>query len=107
MRKIIVILLCIVLTLLLAGCGNKEKVELRAEQVQDFILNYISTDGISDDNYAGCEVDTEKNVVIVRMKDISEETQEKFIYNVFSSRTGSTYIKYLKEHSMLVFEKAE
>ncbi len=108
MKKTIAILLCMALTLSLTGCGNKkEEVELQADQVQDLILNYFSTDGMHDDNFVACEADSEKNVVIVQLKDISEERQEEFIHNVFSNRTGSTYIKYLKEHKVLVFEKVE
>ncbi|MCR5295713.1 MAG: hypothetical protein K6E30_11195 [Lachnospiraceae bacterium] len=105
MKKQITWLLCIVLMLSLAGCGTEDEVELQASQVQDIILNYFSTDGLNDSNFAGCEVDDEKNVVIVRLRDISGEMQEEFVHIVFSSRTGSTYVKYLKEHKVLVFEK--
>jgi len=40
---------------------------------------------------------------LVELRDISDERREEFIHNVFSSSTGSTYIKYLKAHPMLEF----
>ncbi len=109
MKKFIPVVLCLVIVFSLAACGNKEdvEVELKAEDVQDIISNYFSTDGVNDENYIDSKVDTERNVVVVELKDISEDIQNEFIHNVFASRTGSIYIKYLREHSMVVFKKAE
>ena len=109
MKQFISAVLCLAIVFSLAACGNKEdiEVELKAEDVQDIISNYFSTDGVNDENYIDSKVDTERNIVVVELKDISEDIQNEFIDNVFTSRTGSIYIKYLREHSMIVFEKAE
>ena len=107
MKKIIAIVLCLVLTLSLAGCGNKEEVELQAEDIQEIIAYNFSSNAVQDDNYVSSEVDVERNVVIVELKDNSKEKQDEFIHNVFAISTGSTYIEYLMEHSMLVFEESE
>ena len=109
MKKLISAVICLVIVFSLTACGNKEdvEVEIKAEDVQDIILNYFSTDGVNDENYIGSKVDTESNTVIVKLKDISEDIQNEFIDSVFTSRTGSIYIKYLREHSLIVFEKAE
>ena len=109
MKKLVSIILCLVIVFSLTACGNKKdvEVELKAEDVQDIILNYFTTNGVNDDNYIDSKVDTERNVVVVKLKNISEDIQNEFIDNVFTSRTGSIYIKYLREHSMIVFEKSE
>lgn len=94
--------LCLLLILSFVGCGNKEEVILQAEEVHEIITYYYETNG-EDGNYINSYVNTAKNIVVVEMRDISEERQDEFIHNVFSNSTGSTYIKYLKEHSMLEF----
>lgn len=68
MKKIIAIMLSLVLTLSLTSCGKRE--------------------------YVSSEVNAEKNVVVVKLKDNSKENQDAFIHNVFTISTGSTYIKY-------------
>lgn len=89
MKKMKAMVLCLVLVLSLVGCGNEEYAVLQAEDVQNIISNYFSTDGVNDGNYIDSKADTEKNVVIVKLKDIDEKKQDEFIYNVFSHRTGS------------------
>lgn len=107
MKKMVLPVLLLIFSLSLAGCGNKEEVEPQAKDVQDLIVSNISSNAVQDDNYVNSEVDAERNVVIVKLRDNSSEKQDEFIYNVFAHCTGSTYITYLEEHSMLVFEKAE
>lgn len=112
MKKIIAIMLSLVLTLSLTSCGKREKVELQdvelqAKDVQEIITFNFNSNAVEDDNYVSSEVNAEKNVVVVKLKDNSKENQDAFIHNVFTISTGSTYIKYLKEHAMLVFENVE
>lgn len=96
------ILFAFLLLLFSAGCSPEEDVTLKAEDVHEIIEYYYETHG-DDGNYISSKVDSAKNIVVVEMKDICEQRQEDFIFKVFSNSTGSTYIKYLKEHKMLEF----
>ncbi len=80
----------------------EEPVSLQAEDVHGFIVNYYEING-EDGNYVSSHVDSERNVVVVELKDDGEASREAFIHKVFSNSTGSTYIKYLKTHPMLEF----
>ncbi len=102
MKKYIIIATFIILMLLFTGCSYEEKITLKAEDVHEIITYYYETHE-GDGNYINSFVDSEKNVVVVEMKDICEERQEEFIFKVFSNSTGSIYIKNLKEQSMLEF----
>ena len=107
MKKWIAAVLSLLLVLSLLGCGKQggEEVILQLDDVHEHIIDYYGTSR-DDDNYVDSYVDSEKGVVVVELKDISEEKQESFIHDVFSSSTGSLYIKNLKEHELLLFEKA-
>ena len=67
MKKLVSTILCLVIVFSLTACGNKKdvEVELKAEDVQDIISNYFSTDGVNDENYIDSKVDTERNIVVV------------------------------------------
>ena len=106
MKKMLTIVLCLLLILSFAGCGKKEEVSLQVEEVYEYITYYYEANG-EDGNYIKSHIDSQRNIVVVELRDISDERQDEFIHNVFSNSTGSIYIKYLREHSMIVFEKAE
>ncbi len=103
MKKVSIAVLGCVFLLLCAGCHGKkpDEVTLRAEDVQNIIVNYYETNDAG--NYVSSRVDSENNLVIVTLKDIGKEKQDAFLYNVFAHRTGSLYIKTIKEQSVLVF----
>ena len=102
MKKMLTIVLCLILMLSFAGCGKKEEVRLQAEDVYECITYYYEMNG-EDGNYINSHIDSERNIVVVELRDISDGRRKEFIHNVFSSSTGSTYIKYLKAHPMLEF----
>ncbi len=81
------------------GKETKEP-SISVEDVLNIINNAFENEGI-DENYVDSYIDEKTNSVIVEMKDIAVSKQEKFINGVFSKRTGSMYIKYIKEHSMI------
>lgn len=106
MKKFISLIACIAIVVSLTACGKEEHIELNPKEVYE-LLDYNCSTHVHDDNYISSEFDEDRNVVIVKLKDISNEKQDEFIYNVFSISTGSTYITSLKEQSILVFEEAE
>jgi len=89
----------------LYGETNKE-VDITLEDVNDKINNYFSKDNVDKSNIAHWGIDGEKNIVVVGMLDISDEKQNEFINNVFSSCCGSKYIKYIKDHKMIEFKES-
>ena len=106
MERFIFVVFCLSIVLSLAACENKDdvEVELKEEDIQELIAYNFNSHAVQDDNYVSSEVDDERNVVIVDLKDNSKEKQDEFINNVFTISTGSIYMKYLKEHSMIVFK---
>ena len=87
---------------ILVGCKEKEDINISLDDVYNIIQNHYELNEM-DNNYINHYIDYDENVVVVELLDISENKQEEFIYNVFSKHTGSKYIKYLKEHSLLKF----
>ncbi len=104
MKKLTAFVLSAVIAASLFGCENEETVEITAEDVYGIIQNHLENSE-TDDNFVSCHIDENENLVIIEMKDVGEERQEEFIHEVFSNHTGSIYIKYIKEHALLKFEK--
>jgi ribosomal protein S17 len=80
--------------------------DITLENLNDKINDYFSKDNVDKSNISYCNIDREKNVVVVGMLDISIEKQNEFINNVFSSCCGSKYIKYIKDNEMIEFKES-
>lgn len=89
MKKIILtILLCGVMVLEITGCSNnkKEVVNEELQSVNNKIIEYFQTHGITEyENYTFNYVDEENKVVVVGLLDNSEKEQEKFKKTIVDS----------------------
>ncbi len=105
MKKLTAFVLSLAIAASLFGCENGEAADVTAEDVYGIIENHLENNEM-DGNFVACHIDEDENLVVIEMKDVCEERQEEFIHEVFSRHTGSKFIEYIKEHSMLRFEKA-
>ena len=80
--------------------------KITLEDVNTKIQEYFGKEKVNETNLVYNYVDNENNFVIVGLIDNSDKKQEEFIYNVFSSCCGSEYVKYVKDNSIIKFEKA-
>ncbi len=98
-------------------CSNNEKVttwkkekfacskeEISIESVNDKIVNFLENNNYS--NFAYSYIDTEKNVIIVGLLENNEKSQDEFINKVFTECCGSSYIRYIKNNSIIEFEES-
>ena len=76
------------------------------EDVNIKIQEYFELENVDKSNFKNSYVDREKEVVAVELIDNSKVKQDEFIYTVFSNSTGSKYIKYIKDNSMIEFRDA-
>ncbi len=106
MKKLTAIMLSLVLAISLFGCKSEEAVDITLEDVYGIIQNHVeNSEPIS--GFVSCYISEDDNAIVIEMEDIGEEEQENFIHEVFSNHTGSKFINYIKEHSMLKFEKPD
>ena len=85
----------------------EDEVNITLEDVNKKIQEYFGKENVDRTNLGYNYVDEENEVVVVGLIDNSPEKQEKFMYNVFSSCYGSTYIKYVQSKSMIKFVKID
>lgn len=85
----------------------KDEKGITLENVNTIIQEYFGKEDVDRTNLGYNYIDEEKNVVIVGLIDNSKEKQDEFIYNVFSNCCGSMYIEYVKDNSMIKFEKTD
>ena len=85
----------------------KEENAITLNDVNIKIQEYFGRETIDRNNLGYNYVDEKNEVVVVGLIDNSPEKQDEFLYNVFSSCCGSTYIKYLKSKSMIKFVKID
>jgi len=76
------------------------------EEVNIKIQEYFELENVDRSNFKNSYVDRVNEVVVVELIDNSKTKQEEFIYTVFSNTTGSKYIKYITDNSMIEFRKA-
>lgn len=89
----------------LFGCKEKEEISINLDDIDNIIQNHLDINEM-DDNYVDHYIDKNEGVIVIELLDISDKKQEEFIYNVFSRHSGSKYIKYIKEHSLLSFKES-
>ena len=85
----------------------KEEKGITLENLNTIIQEYFGKEDVDRTNLGYNYIDEEKNVVVVGLIDNSQEKQDEFIYNVFSNCCGSMYIEYVKDNSMIKFEKTD
>lgn len=83
----------------------EEEVSVTLEDVNTKIQEYFGKEDVDRSNLGYHYVDEKLDVVVVGLIDNSPEKQDEFMYNVFSSCCGSTYIKYVQSKSMIKFVK--
>jgi len=85
----------------------KEEKGITLENVNTIIQEYFGNEKVDRTNLGYNYIDEENNVVVVGLIDNSQEKQYEFIYNVFTNCCGSMYIEYVKDNSMIKFEKTD
>ena len=85
----------------------EDEVNITLEYVNKKIQEYFGKENVDRTNLGYNYIDDKNEVVVVGLMDNSIEKQEEFMYNVFSSCCGSTYIKYVQSKSMIKFVKTD
>ena len=88
------------------ACDDGNEVKVSLEDVKNIIDDYFENSDVYP-NYINSFINYSDEAVVVYLKDNSKEKQDEFIHDVFSSSTGSRYIQYLKDNSLIKFEKIE
>lgn len=77
------------------------------KDIYNLINDYFTKPEADLSNYASSYVDEENNKVIVGLIDNSEEKQNEFIDNVFTDCCGKDYIRFIKEHKLIMFNESK
>ena len=97
------------LNLMFANKDIEKKLEIdyliSLNDVNNLIISYLSNNKMS--NVVFNYVDEDINKVVVGLLDVSEEKQNEFIFNVFTSCCGSDYISYITRHKMIEFRETD
>ncbi len=75
--------------------------------INDKIVNLISKNEEDNTNYAYNYIDVEKQVIVVGLVDNSQDKQEEFIIQTFSSCCGAKYIDYIKDNNLIEFKESK
>ena len=92
MKKICILVLCLILTLITFGCGNKSV--QKATNLQDTysaVGNYFGDSSVDRSNLGAFYLDEENNIIVVNLIDNSESKQEEFLEK---ANIDSKYIKF-------------
>ena len=106
MKKVLSTVLSLILIMGLMACDDGNEVKVSLEDVKNIIDDYFENSDVYP-NYINSFINYSDEAVVVYLKDNSKEKQDEFIHDVFSSSTGSRYIQYLKDNSLIKFEKIE
>ena len=77
------------------------------KDIYNLINDYFTKPEAGLSNYASSYVDEENNKVVVGLIDVSEEKKNEFIDNVFTDCCGADYIRFIKEHKLIVFNESK
>ena len=96
-------------------CSNEEMCKetknidyiMSPKDIHDLINDYFTKPEVDLSNYAYSYVAEENNKVVVGLIDNSEEKQNKFIDNVFTVCCGEDYIRFIKEHKLIMFNESK
>ena len=92
MKKICILVLCLILTLVTFGCGNKNI--HKPTNLQDTYIavgNYFGDSSVDRSNLGGFYLDEENNIIVVNLIDNSESKQNEFLEK---ANIDSKYIKF-------------
>lgn len=92
MKKICILVLCLILTLVTFGCGNKSL--QKATNLQDTysaVGNYFGDSSVDRSNLGAFYLDEENNIIVVNLIDNSESKQNEFLEK---ANIDSKYIKF-------------
>ena len=80
---------------------------MQIKDIDDLIIKYFSQGNVDISNYAYSYVDEKNNKIVVGLIDVSEEKQNEFIDNVFTDCCGEDYIRFIKEHKLIMFKESK
>lgn len=80
MKKICILVLCLILTLVTFGCGNKNVQKLtNLQDAYNLVNNYFGDSRVDRSNLGAFYLDEENNIIVVNLVDNSESKQEEFL----------------------------
>ena len=92
MKKICILVLCLVLTLVTFGCGNKSvQKPTNLQDTYSAVGNYFGDSSVDRSNLGAFYLDEENNIIVVNLIDNSETKQNEFLEK---ANIDSKYIKF-------------
>ena len=92
MKKICILVLCLILTLVTFGCGNKSvQKPTNLQDAYSAVGNYFGDSSVDRSNLGAFYLDEENNIIVVILIDNSESKQEEFLEK---ANIDSKYIKF-------------
>ena len=92
MKKICILVLCLILTLVTFGCGNKSvQKPTNLQDTYNVVSNYFGDSSVDRSNLGTFYLDEENNIIVVILIDNSESKQEEFLEK---ANIDSKYIKF-------------
>ena len=92
MKKICILVLCLILTLVTFGCGNKSvQKPTNIQDTYSAVGNYFGDSSVDRSNLGAFYLDEENNIIVVNLIDNSESKQEEFLEK---ANIDSKYIKF-------------
>ena len=92
MKKICILVLCLILTLVTFGCGNKSvQNTTNLQDTYSAVGNYFGESSVDRSNLGAYYIDEENNIIVVNLIDNSDSKQEEFLEK---ANIDSKYIKF-------------
>lgn len=92
MKKLIILTLCFILTLVTFGCGNKNvQKPTNLQDTYSAVGNYFGDSSVDRSNLGAFYLDEENDIIVVILVDNSESKQEEFLEK---ANIDSKYIKF-------------
>ena len=92
MKKICILVLCLILTLVTFGCGNKSvQKPTNLQDTYSAVGNYFGDSSVDRSNLGAFYLDEENNIIVVNLIDNSESKQNEFLEK---ANIDSKYIKF-------------
>ena len=92
MKKIRILILCLILTLVTFGCSNKSvQKPTNLQDTYSAVGNYFGDSSVDRSNLGAFYLDEENNIIVVNLIDNSESKQEEFLEK---ANIDSKYIKF-------------
>lgn len=92
MKKLIILTLCFILTLVTFGCGNKSvQKPTNLQDTYNAVGNYFGDSSVDRSNLGAFYLDEENNIIVIILVDNSELKQEEFLEK---ANIDSKYIRF-------------